>query len=86
MEQLVPGTSKCNNLKQEIGANSLFFTELLMLRASTINPFTTYKRKEQIALINYEAVRVALNKHANVVLHDEKNSNISDETNIKVEN
>ena len=64
MEQLVPGTSKCNNLKQEIGANILFFTELLTLRTSAINPFTTYKREEQIALINYEAIRVALNEHA----------------------
>ena len=46
-----------------MGANSLFVTELLMLRTSAINPFTTYKREEQIALINYEAIRVALNAH-----------------------
>ena len=46
-----------------MGANSLFFTELLMLRTSTINPFTASKREEQIALINYEAIRVALNAH-----------------------
>ena len=46
------------------GVTDIKFCNLTINKSSAINPFTTYKRKEQIALINYEAVRVALNKHA----------------------